>query len=122
MRISANNTQHRDLPMKRRAFLKTVGGAAGVAALGVPNLFAADEPIERVAGLPYRTLGRTGRKVSVVAFPGLSLTHVDSQEESTTALRKALDLGVNYFDVAPNYGHGLAETRMGIGLQGVDRS
>jgi len=29
---------------------------------------------------------------------------------------------VNYFDVAPNYGNGDAEIKMGIGLQGMDRS
>lgn len=106
--------------MKRRAFLKTVGGAAGAAALGVPNVFGTEEPLEKVAGMPRRTLGRTGVKVPVVAFPGLSLTRCD-QEQATAALRGALDYGVNYFDVAPNYGHGLAETLMGVGLQGVDR-
>jgi aryl-alcohol dehydrogenase-like predicted oxidoreductase len=107
--------------MKRRVFLKAVGGAAGVAALGMPAVFGADELIERVAGLPRRTVGRTGQKVSVVGFPGLALVHCD-QEQSTAALHKAFDLGVNYYDVAPAYGNGVCETRMGIGLQGLDRS
>ena len=107
--------------MKRRVFLKTVGGAASAAALGVPKMFAADQPVEKVAGLERRVLGRTGSKLSVVGFPGLSLTHCD-QDKGTAALHDALERGVNYFDVAPNYGDGLAETRMGIGLDGVDRS
>jgi aryl-alcohol dehydrogenase-like predicted oxidoreductase len=107
--------------MKRRAFLKTVGGAASVAALGVPEIFAADKPEDKVAGLPRRVLGRTGQKLSVVGFPGLSLTHCD-QETGTAALHRAFDRGVNYFDVAPNYGTGEAEIKMGIGLQGLDRS
>jgi aryl-alcohol dehydrogenase-like predicted oxidoreductase len=107
--------------MKRRVFLKTVGGAAGVAALGVPNIFAADQPLETVAGMPRRVLGRTGQKVSVVCFPGLALFHCD-QEKGTAALRDALERGVNYFDVAPNYGNGDAEIKMGIGMQGLDRS
>jgi len=107
--------------MKRRVFLKTVGGAAGAAALGVPKMFAADETVEKVAGLERRVLGRTGAKLSVVGFPGLSLTHCD-QDQGTAALHNAFERGVNYFDVAPNYGNGTAEVHMGIGLQGLDRS
>lgn len=107
--------------MKRRVFLKAVGGAAGVAALGMPAVFGAEEVIERVAGVPRRALGRTGQKISVVGFPGLALTHCD-QEQSTAALHKALELGVNYYDVAPAYDNGRCETKMGTGLQGLDRS
>jgi aryl-alcohol dehydrogenase-like predicted oxidoreductase len=107
--------------MKRRVFLKTVGGAAGAAALGVPNVFAANGTSEAAQELPRRELGRTGMKVSVVGFPGLALTKVD-QEQSTTALHKAFDGSVNYFDVAPNYGNGDAEIKMGVGLQGIERS
>ncbi len=107
--------------MKRRVFLKAVGGAAGVAALGMPRLFSADEPIERLQGVPRRKLGRTDIKLPVVGFPGLSLTHLD-QKQSTDALHRAFDRGLNYFDVAPAYGDGVCETRMGIGLQGLDRS
>jgi hypothetical protein len=106
--------------MKRRVFLKTVGGAAGAAALGGTEIFAAIEPQEKVAGLPRRVLGRTGQKLSVVGFPGLALTHCD-QEQGTTALHDAFARGINYFDVAPNYGNGDAEIKMGVGLQGLER-
>jgi aryl-alcohol dehydrogenase-like predicted oxidoreductase len=77
------------------------------------------EEIKR--GLPRRTLGRTGVNLSVVGFPGLSLTHCD-QEKGTAALQNAFQRGVNYFDVAPNYGNGDAEIKMGVGLQAMDRS
>jgi aryl-alcohol dehydrogenase-like predicted oxidoreductase len=107
--------------MKRRAFLKTVGGAAGVAALGMPEIFAAESQAASTAELPRRVLGRTGQKLSVVGFPGLSLFHTD-QEKGTAALHNAFERGVNYFDVAPNYGDGDAEIKMGIGLQGIERS
>jgi aryl-alcohol dehydrogenase-like predicted oxidoreductase len=107
--------------MKRRVFLKTVGSAAGAAALVGPKIFGAEETLETVAGLPRRVLGRTGEKLSVVGFPGLSLTHCD-QEQGTAALHNAFERGVNYFDVAPAYGNGDAEIKMGIGLQGLDRS
>jgi aryl-alcohol dehydrogenase-like predicted oxidoreductase len=107
--------------MKRRAFLKTVSGAAGAAALGLPELLWADEPMETVEGMPRRPLGRTGLKLSVVGFPGLALTHYE-QDKCTAALHDAFKRGVNYYDVAPAYGNGQCETRMGIGLQGLDRS
>jgi aryl-alcohol dehydrogenase-like predicted oxidoreductase len=60
-------------------------------------------------------------KVSVVGFPGLALTKID-QEKCTAALHKAFDRGLNYYDVAPNYGNGDAEIKMGVGLRGLDRS
>jgi aryl-alcohol dehydrogenase-like predicted oxidoreductase len=107
--------------MKRRVFLKTVGGAAGVAALGVPKIFLAAEPAPKAGELQRRPLGRTGMKVSVVGFPGLALTKHD-QEKCTAALHSAFGRGVNFFDVAPAYGTGDAETKMGIGLQGLDRA
>jgi predicted aldo/keto reductase-like oxidoreductase len=107
--------------MKRRAFLKTVGGAAGVAAFAGPNVFASDDVPPRSNPIPRRELGRTGLKVSIVGFPGLALTKID-QARCNTALKQAFDRGVNYYDVAPNYGKGDAEIKMGIGLQGIDRS
>lgn len=107
--------------MKRRDFLKTVGGAAGLAAtLGVPRLLAAEGTFKSSPPLPRRRLGRTGKELSVVGFPGLALIHY-KQEECTRALRNAFDRGLNYYDVAPAYGNGECEKRMGIGLQGLDR-
>ncbi|HZR20314.1 MAG TPA: aldo/keto reductase [Verrucomicrobiae bacterium] len=105
--------------MKRRVFLKTVGSAAGAAALGVPEVFADRQPA-RADELPKRPLGRTGVKVSIVAFPGLALIKCD-QATGTQALHAAFEMGVNYFDVAPAYGNGDAEIKMGVGLQGLDR-
>ncbi len=107
--------------MKRRAFLKTVGGAAGVAALAGPGVWSAEALADKGAPLPRRVLGRTGQTLPVVGFPGLALTKCD-QQEATAALHSAFDRGVNYFDVAPNYGNGDAEIKMGIGLQGLDRT
>jgi predicted aldo/keto reductase-like oxidoreductase len=106
--------------MKRRSFLMTMGSAAGLTALRVPELFA-DVTVEKVEGLPRRVLGRTGEKLSVVGFPGLCLIHYE-QPKCTAGLHQAFDRGVNYFDVAPAYGNGQCETRMGIGLEGLDRS
>jgi len=111
--------------MKRRSFLKTVSGAVGGATLGVPATLVGEPSAsktgeEKAAGLPRRALGRTGMSVSIVGFPGLALVH-DDQERCTAAIHDAFRRGVNYFDVAPAYGKGDAEIKMGIGLQGIDR-
>lgn len=104
--------------MKRRVFLKTVGGAAGATALAGPHLIG--QEAERLAALPRRNLGRTGEKLSVVGFPGLALVHYP-QEKCTAAVHDAFERGVNYYDVAPAYGNGECETRLGVALQGLPR-
>jgi predicted aldo/keto reductase-like oxidoreductase len=110
--------------MKRRSFLKAVSGTVSGTVLSVPSVLraqqtAAEAAEVKVDGMPRRVLGRTGMNVSVVGFPGLALVHED-QQGSTAALHAAFRRGVNYFDVAPAYGD--AEVKMGIGLQGIDRS
>lgn len=44
-----------------------------------------------------------------------------SEPEAESLVKSALDLGVNFFDTAPNYGHGTGETRLGNALKGIDR-
>jgi predicted aldo/keto reductase-like oxidoreductase len=105
--------------MKRRTFLKVTGGVAGGYVLGCGTGLLAETPVEKAAAMPRRKLGQTGLEVSVIAFPGLSLSRA-TQEEANKAVRNAFEQGVNYFDVAPAYGD--AETKLGIALQGIDRS
>ncbi len=105
--------------MKRRTFLKAVGGSA-LGSRAVSAARAQDLAAQRTAGIPQRVLGKSGKKVSVVCFPGLSLIHGE-QKDCTEALHRALDQGIIHFDVAPAYGKGVCETRMGIGLEGVAR-
>lgn len=109
--------------MKRRSFLKVMGGVAGAAALGVrPELVSEAEAASAKTGeMPKRALGRTGFKVSVVGFSGLGLMHYD-QERCTAEVHKAFEKGLNYYDVAPAYDKGNCEIKMGIALQGLDRS
>lgn len=104
--------------MKRRSFLKVVGGAAGLGALNWTEMFgdeAARAVIAHASGLPRRVLGRTGQQIAIIGFPGLALSRL-SQEESNATVRRAYDLGCNYFDVAPAYGD--AEVKMGPALAG----
>ncbi len=78
--------------------------------------------------MKYRTLGRTGIKVSEVGFGTWALgspVYGDvTAEDGTDAVRAALDAGITFFDTAPLYGtkeeDGIAEKVLGRGL-GADR-
>jgi len=50
-----------------------------------------------------RRLGRTGLEVSIIGFGGIKLPLID-KETAHKVLNKALDLGINYFDTASEYG------------------
>lgn len=77
--------------------------------------------------MQYRTLGRTGVRVSEVGCGGAPLGIPNYNEiwdpwaDETTAaviaaLHRAIDLGYNYFDTAPSYGDGRSEELMGQAL------
>jgi L-galactose dehydrogenase len=71
--------------------------------------------------MEYRTLGRTGLRVSKLGFGGSPLGNEFGEtdpSEAGRAVHCAIDLGINYFDVAPYYGRTLAETRLGAALVG----
>ncbi|HUT28956.1 MAG TPA: aldo/keto reductase [Sedimentisphaerales bacterium] len=74
-----------------------------------------------MAEMIYKTLGKTGLKVSVIGFGasplGGEFGSIDL-EEGRRAVDRAIDCGINYFDVAPYYGRTLAESRLGEYLEG----
>jgi aryl-alcohol dehydrogenase-like predicted oxidoreductase len=62
--------------------------------------------------MQYRELGRTGFKVSEVSFGSWAIGGTwgpVKDNESLAALRKAVELGVNFFDTADVYGDGHSE-------------
>ena len=61
-----------------------------------------------------RKLGRTGEELSIIGFGGV-LVMDETPEESERLVRKAIESGINYFDVAPQYGN--AQERMGPALE-----
>ena len=71
--------------------------------------------------MEYVSLGRTGLRVSRAGFGGGGIGQVwgaTTVEESVKAIHRALELGINFFDVAPGYGNGKAEEVLGIALEG----
>jgi len=66
--------------------------------------------------LQYRTLGKTGIKISEIGFGcgnNAVLMVRASYEEQVSAVRRALDRGINYFDTAFAYGMGKSEENLG---------
>ena len=66
-----------------------------------------------------RILGKTGLKVSVLGMGGLFVSKIGkrNREHSYKAVKRALELGVNYVDTAPNYAD--SEEVLGHALEGT---
>ncbi|HEX2386727.1 MAG TPA: aldo/keto reductase [Candidatus Binatia bacterium] len=71
--------------------------------------------------MEYRTLGKTGYKVSVIGLG--TMVHAGhfgpmKDEESLGAIDTALALGINFIDTSDAYGAGYSETLLGKALKG----
>jgi len=108
--------------MRRREFLKTMAASGAAITMSKLSKVLGDEV--SVAGesggkstapvLQRRPYGKGGVKLSVVGFGGLCLSGVE-QSHADKVVAKAVEKGVNYFDVAPTYGD--AELKLGPALQ-----
>lgn len=69
----------------------------------------------------YRKLGNSGLDVSILSY-GSWLTAHDPESETAImdCVKKAHELGVNFFDTAEVYGAGVAETIFGKALKALD--
>lgn len=99
--------------ISRREFLENVGlGAAASTSLLLLKDVAGALPEKNV--LPSRTLGRTGAKVSILAFGcGSRFLMYKDEDTATAILNRAIDSGITYLDTAYSYGDGQSETRVG---------
>jgi hypothetical protein len=103
--------------MNRRSFIKTGMMGTATALIATPTLA---DTLEKMAEAErpdfprpvYRTLGRTGLKISVVSF-GAMLT------PEPEVIRAAIEQGVNYIDTARKYMGGKNEEIVGKAVKGV---
>jgi aryl-alcohol dehydrogenase-like predicted oxidoreductase len=120
--------------MERREFLKTMSAGAGVS-VAATGLFAsvpgqqssaqqtpaappAGPPQETLRGdMRYRTLGRTGERVSLLGLGGYHIGIQKTADESIRIIRTAVDRGVNFLDNSWDYNNGQSEIRMGQALK-----
>jgi uncharacterized protein len=101
-----------DTTVSRRDFLGMTAGSLLMAGM----LSGAAKP-ESKNGPPYRTLGRTGEKVSLVGLGGYHLGKQSDPEESIRIIRTGIDEGINFLDNCWDYNGGESEIRMGRALR-----
>ncbi len=101
-----------DTGISRREFL---GFAA--ASILLAHADQQSQQSESRNGIPYRTLGRTREKVSLVGLGGYHLGKQADPQESIRIIRAGLDAGVNFLDNCWDYNGGESEIRMGNALR-----
>ena len=104
--------------MDRRDFLKKAAATTVVTSLGTKLSHGT------AGSLPYRVLGHTGEKVSLIGLGGYHIGMGSDEQESIRIIRTALDNGVNFLDNGVNfldncwdYNGGASEVRMGKALR-----
>ena len=99
--------------MNRREFLKMTAVTAGMAVV------QRTEPLSRAASgeLVYRTLGRTGEKVSPIGIGGSHIGSPKDEAEAIRIIRAAIDRGITFMDNCWDYHDGGSEVRMGKALR-----
>src|ERR1041385_4109917 len=97
--------------LNRREFLKAAL-ATGVVVGASPQPW----PAESKGDMPYRTLGRTGEKVSAIGLGGYHIGSPKEEQESIRIIRRAIDGGINFLDNSWDYHDGGSESRMGKAL------
>jgi len=111
--------------MDRRDFLKTATTAVGVAATEqfLTPMLRAEGKTPESDGMIYRTLGRTGERISAIGLGGYHIGKPSLQEqESIQLVRRAIDHGITFMDNCWDYNDGVSEVRMGKALAGGYRN
>src|SRR5437764_12050916 len=99
--------------MNRRQFLK-----AAVTSALAPIVLKTRPSDAAQKEMQYRTLGRTGEKVSIVGLGGYHIAAPSVPEsESIRIVRTAIDNGVTFMDNCWDYNGGQSEIRMGKALR-----
>jgi len=102
-----------DTSISRRGFL---GFAA--ASIFMAHAETQSPRSESRNGIPYRKLGRTREKVSLVGLGGYHLGKQADPQESIRIIHMGLDEGINFLDNCWDYNDGESEIRMGNALRG----
>src|SRR5438552_180879 len=109
---AGSHERREDAAVTRREFLGVAMASSLFAGTGGSHWAA-----EQTSGIPYRTLGRTGEKVSIVGLGGYHLGQQADEQESIRIIRTAIDNGINFMDNCWDYNDGASESRMGKALR-----
>lgn len=121
--------------MSRRELLKVTSASSLVAAGVVASegflkpLLAQDEPTQTTSQnevaasgpqsneMTYRTLGRTGERVSAIGLGGHHIGRLREEQDSIKLIRSAIDRGINFMDNSWDYHNGRSHRWMGAALK-----
>ena len=101
--------------MKRRDFLYSALSLGAVVQVGAQQLL--ESTVKSQSGTPIsKRKYKNDDMLSIVGFGGIVCLN-QSSKECANIVAEAVDRGVNYFDVAPSYGDGEAEQKLGPALK-----
>jgi predicted aldo/keto reductase-like oxidoreductase len=84
-----------------------------------PKGYNEGENMSQTTEMPYRTLGKTGVKVSCIGLGGFHLGQSKLEEADMIKLfHSAIDRGINFSDNSWDYNQGESERRVGKALKG----
>ena len=93
---------------QRREFLETVLGTLAAGVLSAQT---------RSGDMIYRTLGKTGVRVSAIGLGGYHAGQAKDENEGIRIIRTAIDRGMNFMDNCWDYHDGKSEVWMGKALR-----
>ena len=99
--------------MTRRDFVRSIA-TTGIAVGMETQAWAAET---KSGEMIYRTLGRTGEKVSAIGLGGFHIGVPKDEREGIRIVRSAIDRGINFMDNCWDYHDGGSEIRMGKALR-----
>jgi predicted aldo/keto reductase-like oxidoreductase len=108
--MSDKNLQQ-DARVSRRRFVEIAASITAMCSLRA-QLWATEER----GGIPYKTFGSTGEKVSAIGLGGYHIGRPEDAE-SIRIIRTAIDGGINFLDNCWDYNNGASEEKMGKALR-----
>jgi predicted aldo/keto reductase-like oxidoreductase len=93
--------------MKRREFLQV---GLGTVSATILRSQTRDEMI-------YRTLGKTGERVSAIGLGGAHISRASDEQDAVRLIRTAIDRGITFMDNCWDYSNGKSELWMGQALR-----
>jgi predicted aldo/keto reductase-like oxidoreductase len=92
----------------RRDFMEVLLGAASAAVLHSQT---------QSGDMIYRTLGKTGERVSAIGLGGAHIGRPAQEADAVKLIRSAIDRGITFMDNCWDYANGKCETWMGSALR-----
>ncbi len=97
----------------RRDFVKSIAVTGVAVGLGA-QAWSAES---KTGDMMYRTLGRSGEKVSAIGLGGYHIGVPKDEAEGIRIIRSAVDRGITFMDNCWDYHNGGSEVRMGKALR-----